>query len=246
MTKIAVCLSGQPRHFKIGHEYLSKSLEGADVDYFSHLWFHKDDVGKALNVYSTKQAYKSDTVRKDTDTEFLSLYKPKSHQFEKQIEFTDDLGLESNNGKPPESTHPASIFISMLYSRWRSGELMKEYAASHSVSYDFAIWTRTDVAVTAPIMDEISSPDHIYAGDCNGDIWNTTHITTGLIASKPDNILHFLDLYNTYPELYKKGVGYCDHRMSFKQLEQLNCGFVSVLKNNWFWIRSEGLVPGFK
>ncbi len=244
MTKIAVCISGQPRHFKIGHEYLSKSLEGADVDYFSHLWFDKDDVGKTLDVYSTKQVYKSDTVRKDTDTEFLSLYKPKSHQFEKQIEFTDDLGLESNNGKPSKSAQPASIFISMLYSRWKSGELMKDYSAKNNIQYDFMIWGRTDFALLSPIMDEVSSLNDVYTPYVNGGEWGATHLNTAIVASKPENVLHFLNLYNTYPELYKKGIDYCDHRMSFQQMKQLNCGFGSILKNNWFWIRSEGLVPG--
>ncbi len=246
--KIAVCFSGQPRHFAISHPYWESSLNGQDVDYFAHLWFDPSKTGSELEIYSEgRRGQRSGyTVRPNTDTEFIDLYKPKSYQIEPQIEFVDDMELHTNNGKPSQTRQPPDIFISMLYSRWKSGELMKTYAAQNNIQYDLLIWTRTDVAVTTPIRNEISSLDHIYTGDCHGDIWNTTHVTTGIIASKPENMLHFLDLYNTYPTLFTGGVDFCDHRMSFYQLQQLGCDFKPLLTNNWFWIRRDGLVPGFK
>ena len=48
--KIAVCLSGQPRHFNIGHKYLSESLSNHEVDYFFHLRFDESNIGEELKI----------------------------------------------------------------------------------------------------------------------------------------------------------------------------------------------------
>jgi len=239
--KIAVCLSGQPRHFEVGHKHLSSSLSGHDVDYFFHLWFDESDVGQELKLYSDRNTLRvSDVIQKDTDKKILDLYKPRKYLFEKQKEFPSIEILDNNNGKPLKSTQPSSIYQSMLYSRWKAGELM----ASHIDEYDLAVWTRTDVAPTASFIEEIND-DSIYAGYCRGEMWHKDHITTGIIASTPSNIKHYLDLYLHYVEIFNEDIDHCDHRMSFYHLKKLNKDFKFILENNWYWIRQEGLVPGW-
>jgi len=46
--KIALCLSGQPRFFERGYEFIKKNIidPNDNVDIFTHLWFDKSDVGK--------------------------------------------------------------------------------------------------------------------------------------------------------------------------------------------------------
>lgn len=238
--KIAVCLSGQPRHFETGYRYLSESLSGHDVDYFFHCWFDKSDAGKELKIYSGKNTRSSSVVKKDTDKKMLDLYKPRKYLFEKQIEFSRVEVIDNNNGKPLKMTAPSDVFQSMLYSRWKSGELMSEFMDE----YDLAVWTRTDVAPTASFIEEIND-DSIYDGYGRDPRMHKNHVTTGIIASTPSNIKHYLDLYLHYMDILNKGIDVCDHRMSFYHLNKLNKNFKFILQNNWYWIRQEGLVPGW-
>lgn len=238
--RIAVCLSGQPRHFETGYRYLSESLSGHDVDYFFHCWFDKSDVGKELKIYSGQTTRTSDVVKQDADKKMLDLYKPREYIFEKQIQFTKSKHLDDNHGRPPKTTSPSDIFESQLYSRWKAGELM----ANHIDEYDLAVWTRTDVAPTASFIEEIND-DSIYDGYGIDPRMHKNHVTTGIIASTPSNIKHYLDLYLHYVEIFNEGIDLCDHRMSFYHLNKLNKNFKFILQNNWYWIRQEGLVPGW-
>ncbi len=240
VMKIAVCLSGQPRHFEIGYNHLSECLSGHDVDYFFHLWFDESSVGEELKIYSDKNPRASDIVQEDTDKKILELYQPRRYLFEKQIQFNRIEELENNHGRSPKTTSPSDIFESMLYSRWKAGELMAEFIDE----YDLAIWTRTDIAPTAKFIEQIDD-DSIYSGYCRGPEWHRDHITTGIIASKPAHIKHYLDLYLHYIDIFNEDIDLCDHRMSFYHLKKLNKQFKFILKNNWHWVRQEGLVPGW-
>lgn len=234
--KIAVCLSGQPRNFKTGHKHLSESLSGHDVDYFFHLWFDESSVGEELKIYSDKNPRASDILQEDTDKKILELYQPKSYLFEKQKEFKVINKLDQRT----KTTAPSNIFQSMLYSRWRAGELMAEFMDD----YDLAIWTRTDVAPTAKFVEEIND-DSIYDGYGRDPRMHKDHVTTGIIASTPVHIKHYLDLYLHYIDVFNDGIDLCDHRMSFYHLNKLNKQFKFILENNWYWVRQEGLVPGW-
>lgn len=238
--KIAVCLSGQPRKFETGHQYLSTSLSGHEVDYFFHLWFDESNVGEELKIYSSKNTSVSDTVQSGTDKKILELYKPRKYLFEKQKEFPKIEAIDNNNNKPLKMTAPSDIFQSMLYSRWKVGELMAEFMEE----YDMAVWTRTDVAPTDRFAEDLVD-DAIYDGYGRDPRMHKDHVTTGIIASKPAHIKHYLDLYLHYMDLFNAGIDACDHRMSFQHLSKLNKQFKFILKNNWYWVRQEGLVPGW-
>ena len=235
--KVAVCLSGQPRKFAIGHQYLASSLIDHDVDYFFHLWY---DPGEELKMYSTAQQPIVDVAYKDMDQEILELYKPRDYLFEKQIDFPTDEELDLNHGRRTKTRQPSSIFQSMLYSRYKSGQLMSKYINN----YDIVVWTRTDVAPTSTFIETIDD-DSIYSGYARGDMWLDTCITTGIIASTPQNMKYYLDLYKNYKEIFNEGIDHCDHRLSFAYLKKLNKDFKFILNNNWYWVRAEGLVPGF-
>ncbi len=125
--KAAVCIAGQPRHFRVGYDYLSVSLGEYDVDYFAHIWYNKSDCGKTLKAYSKKDPFTADTVTDNTDVDFVKLYQPKGYIIEKQIDFDKDVDLENNHGLPPSTVQPSEIFISMIYSRWCATQLLQGY-----------------------------------------------------------------------------------------------------------------------
>ena len=238
--KIAVCLSGQPRHFNIGHKYLSESLSNHEVDYFFHLWFDESNIGEELKIYSDRNPRTSDVVQPDTDKKILDLYKPRKYLFEKQKEFPKIEILDNNNGKPLKATASSDIFQSMLYSRWKSGEMMSEFMDE----YDLAVWTRTDVAPTAKFVEQIDD-DAIYDGYSPDSRIHKDHVTTGIIASTPTHIKHYLDLYLNFMDIFNEGIDHCDHRMSFYHLNKLNKEFKFILENNWYFVRHDHFLPGW-
>lgn len=240
MFRTAVILSGQPRFFRKGYEYLSEGFDGLDVDYFFHFWHNEEDVGKSYSVYSKHSPFYSSEIEPETDKKIIELYKPKSFLFEKQKTFVDEVGLANNHGNPPNTTQPPEIFISMLYSRWKAGQVFSNYCKQEKKEYDFLIWTRTDFAPMSKLKDEIINLDYIHTAFEPGEIWNNGGVTTALTASNPSNILHYLNLYNDYRNLYKSGVPFCDHRLSFAQLKELNKPFQHILFGNK-WIRKWGL-----
>jgi hypothetical protein len=238
--KIAVSIYGQPRNFETGYEYLSKSLKEYDVDYFIHSWFDQSEVGKNLIIYSDKKGVVSDAIKEGTREKILKLYRPKDYIIEKQIEFPEIPELLNNHGRPPDATIPTNIFQSMLYSRKTSIDLMYHYP----VNYDICIATRTDVATTKNFIPDIID-DSIYSGYCRGDIWHKEALTCGIIASTQENIHHYGKLYDEYMNIYDSGVSYCAHRMAFEHMKKLEKRFKFILKDDWYWVRKNGLVPAF-
>ncbi len=253
--KIAVCLSGQPRKFELGHSFISKSLSNHEVDYFMHHWFDPSSVGKCHKIYSNTENRSAGKVEQDTDSKIVELFQPKKVFFEKQIDFKDTHNLILNHGQQSKTTQPPEIFISMLYSRWRAGEMLKEYVADTGESYDLVIWTRTDVAPLSDITEEITE-NSFYHTAYEGPEWNKGLINTSLHASDMQGILHFLNLYNHYKDVYDSGVPFCDHRISFAHISKLKKPFKEILSpinqelndfklgkiRRWKWIREDGLL----
>ena len=244
--KIAVCLSGQPRKFELGYEALSKSLEGNEVDYFMHHWFDAGSVGRPHKIYSDTQSRTAGVVEKDTDKKIADLYQPKKIILEKQIEFEVNDNFLQNHGRPSKTRQPPEIYASMLYSRWRAGELLSQHIKENNKNYDLVIWTRTDVAPLSAITEEIVEPSNYHTA-YEGPEWNKYHMNTSLHVSDTTGILHFLNLYNHYKDVYDSGIDFCDHRISFAHVNKLQRPFKEIFSppaggdRKWRWIREEGL-----
>jgi len=140
--KIAVCISGQPRAYAQGYEYMKRNLlDKYDCDIFIHTWKNK--------VYNTDDV--------------ISLYKPKLHEVENPYEdgIFDYLFPNTPNvkGWPPTAT------VSMFYSMFKSLTLKTEYEMEVG-KYDWVVKTRFDYAINGVIPFEQLDRNRLYIPNC--------------------------------------------------------------------------------
>ena len=195
MKKIAVCLSGQPRFFREGHKYLTEAFKGYDVDYFCHFWHDREQAGQKHEIHSKTNKIYSSTIEENDDKEILDLFSPAESIIEKQIQFEDTVQLSLNNGKRKKTTQPPDVFISMLYSRYQAGDLLRQHIKKNGNNYDLAVWTRTDFAPLGLLINEVSSSEVYHTGYAPGSHWNKSVTTTSFHASSVENILYYLNLF---------------------------------------------------
>ena len=244
LMKIAVCLSGQPRNFREGHAYFSECFSSCEVDYFIHHWFHNDESKNPILIGSggTNKGKVSWLPEKDSDKKIIELFKPKSHLFEKQKKFTDhNYSKEFWSMTTPNA-------LSMFYSRNECGKLFDAYLKENNTKYDFAIWTRPDVAILCEPsfwskLDKVTDWNFIHTAYETGEIWNNGAVNTSFTASSPSNISYLLKLYDHYKTLMEEGAPFCDHRLVFAHLKKLNQRFMQILVSQdlnpqWAWIRN--------
>lgn len=140
--RIAVCISGQPRAYAQGYEYLKRNLlDKYDCDIFIHTWKNK--------VYDTKDV--------------IDLYKPKLHEVEIPYEngIFDHLFPNTPNAKgwPPTAT------VSMFYSMFKSLFLKAEYEIEVG-KYDWVVKTRFDYAINGVIPFDQLDKTKLYIPNC--------------------------------------------------------------------------------
>lgn len=122
--KIALCLSGQIRSFKIAFEYMNKNLLSCnDVDVYFHTW------------------------SKNWDDDVLSLYKPKNFIIEDQSCFRlkkQDYRIAGNN-------HPAFNTFMMYRSNMMVNTIRKSFDIKYDwiirTRFDFALNTKIDFSL---------------------------------------------------------------------------------------------------
>jgi hypothetical protein len=126
--KIAICISGQPRNFKIGYESLKTYfLDKYDCDIYFHTW-------KVNNFESTNFGFGNHQYYFDKDDYYSLnfLYQPKNHILENPIVF------DMSNYKCPIWRQPLNNTLSMFYSIYKSFQLVEE-------NYDYVVRTRFDI-----------------------------------------------------------------------------------------------------
>lgn len=139
--KIAVCISGQPRAYAQGYEYMKRNLlDKYDCDIFIHTWRN--------TVYGTEDVIK--------------LYNPKM--------WNDESPLDNHYDKlftnvPGAGWYPPTATISMFYSMFKTLQMKSTYEleASH---YDWVVRTRFDYAINGVIPFEQLDPDKVYIPNC--------------------------------------------------------------------------------
>ena len=112
--KIAVCISGQPRAYDKGYEYLKKNLlDHYDVDIFIHTWKNK--------VYGTKKV--------------IDLYKPVDYLVE-DFNIFDRASLNKKyTNTPNPEVFPPSNAVFAYYSIFQSC-LLKTKNETKTQAYD--------------------------------------------------------------------------------------------------------------
>ena len=165
MTKIALCLSGQPRFVEQAFPNIYKTLiEPNNPDVFYHCWHDGESPGKKFvdynvewdtkNTYSldSNSSYEHNVIEKIND-----LYGKwiKGSVSEPEMNFMDDrLQL-----KKTLATHAAhysrEYFVNMLHSSWnsilKSNMLKEQYRLTNNIQYDFVIRARFDANLNAKL-----------------------------------------------------------------------------------------------
>lgn len=141
--KIAVCISGQPRAYKQGYEYLKRNLlDQYDCDIFIHTWKN--------SVYDEEDVY--------------DLYKPVVGVADDYFQFSAMLNRKYVN-TPNAKVFPASNSVFAYYSLFRSCL----YKIDHEVktqTYDWVVKTRFDYALNAKIPFEQLNKEKLYIPNC--------------------------------------------------------------------------------
>lgn len=140
--KIAVCISGQPRAYAQGYEYMKRNLlDKYDCDIFIHTWHNK--------------VYRSGDV--------IELYKPVDFLVENTLSksFYDSKFTNTPNaaGWPPHAT------VSMFYSMFQSLFLKTKHELLFS-KYDWIVKTRFDYAINGVIPFEQLDKNKLYIPNC--------------------------------------------------------------------------------
>lgn len=140
--KIAVCISGLPRSYDKGYEYLKRNLlDHHDCDIFIHTWKNK--------VYLVE--------------EVMDLYKPKAYRVDNVLASTP-LNLKYTHtpnavGWPPFAT--VSAFYSMFQTL-----LLKVNEEINGRAYNWVIKTRFDYALNIKIPFNELDPQKLYIPNC--------------------------------------------------------------------------------
>lgn len=139
--KIAVCISGQPRFYNKGYEYLKKNLlDHYKIDIFFHTW-------------------KNET----TDfSDLLELYKPTKYTISDPL-FND---IDEKYTRIPGEKFPAYFSVSGLYSIYYANLLKMELENNKNFKYDWAVRIRFDYALNVEIDFSILDKTKIYIPNC--------------------------------------------------------------------------------
>lgn len=139
--KIALCLTGLPRHYKDGYEYYAKNLlKQYDVDVFFHTW--------------------DDTEHE----EVAKLYKPKDYSVSKKL---DANAINNMYTKCVDAVNfPAYATVSSFYSIFNSCRLKTNYEMQHGFKYDWVIKTRFDYALNIILPLNDLDKSKVYVPNC--------------------------------------------------------------------------------
>ena len=168
--KVAVCLFGQPRNYKKGHEVLSQFLKKQDVvaDFFYHAWtlepgrIYPSSPHRNINLSSL-------TYNQNTITELNELYKPIAHYHEPQKtefnpeRFANTLAYKNTvNSKKKENMNNV---LSQMYSRTIVRDLLNNHIIKNKISYSKVIMTRFDYSATLDFnLDDLDASYTYVAG----------------------------------------------------------------------------------
>lgn len=143
--KIALCLAGQPRGYKIAYDYVKKNLlDKYDVDVFIHTW--------ANPVYSP--------------FDVIDLYQPKCYSVETPP-FDKDLINAKFTNTPDAKKWPPFATVSSYYSIFQSS-LLKIGVELETKPYDYVVKSRFDYALNGVIPFQFLMPGHrmLFVPDC--------------------------------------------------------------------------------
>lgn len=162
--KIALCLSGQPRFFNKGFDFINKFIITPNniTDIFCHFWFNEDDIGKIgfdnTSRTLSKENYRNDVIHHNTIDQIYKIYQPKKMMYEKQYDCNNfilrDYSTRSN------LTNPFATFSQYL-STHKTILLKEEFEKENNFQYNIVIKCRYDFKIDREIVVSNYENNHI-------------------------------------------------------------------------------------
>jgi len=202
MKKLAVCLSGVPKHSNIGYESIQKYFPDADI--FAQIW----DTTSLDITNKTAYSYHTYSVLAKPE-DVINKYKPKLYKID-NFSYHNNAWLETKQNYENQgvviSQHSTSM-LSMFYALTESFRLKNIYEKTNNFKYDNVIRMRYDSNIINWQSNylEIKNTIFIPIGGDNakdgindqfsfGD--NETMNKVGYIFNNLDNIILSCKLYN--------------------------------------------------
>ena len=161
--KVAVCIKGQPRNYKVGFDSINREIISKyDTDVFGHAWWDPQEVGKSY--FHAPWALPS-TIQPDLDKILPELYHFKKFTIEPTIIFPQNRIYEVSEGTKPNREKFIQILLSSYYSLKCVLTLMEEYEKENNIDYDWLFLTRYDIGIfSLPKLDTLDR-DKIYTSN---------------------------------------------------------------------------------
>jgi hypothetical protein len=191
--KIALCIAGQPRSFKLGYDYIKENLlNHYDVDIFIHTW-KNDDVDEIKQLYNPVSILIEEPLQEDFD----SLYK----------------------NTPNAVKYPPRYTVSSYYSIYRSCELKTKNEFKTNTTYDWVIKSRFDYALNVIIPFNEMDNKKIYIPNCR--MVPTRDFGNDQFAfSSSENMNDYMSTYLFLNHYYDQGVQMIGEDMCSANLKQ--------------------------
>ena len=173
MTRVALCLSGQPRMALETYPFIYKYIiEPNNADVFIHMNYDS----KSNYILKTHLDNGVCQYNSDIDKHVIEVYKPKRYCIEMpriftnpNIEISDSqlqayLNMNKNKNMSAEhmKSHVLNSLQSMFYSIYKANELKQLYANENGFTYDYVIRLRFDAKPSRPLICELYNPNYIY------------------------------------------------------------------------------------
>jgi hypothetical protein len=171
MTRVALCISGQPRYALESFPYIKQFIiEPNNPDIFIHMNFESGYVEKSH--LDNGQCY----FEKDLDQKTLECYKPIAWLIESPKEFNYDAlnvpedrlkRFQKMNAHKMWSTiehknHIVKSTMNMFYSIFKVNELKEVFAHKNKFIYDYVIRLRFDAVPQKPLICKNFDPNFLY------------------------------------------------------------------------------------
>jgi hypothetical protein len=173
MTKIALCISGQPRRALDTYPFIYNNIiKPNNADVFIHMHYDEN------NLYMEKSHADNGIclIQKGIDKSLIELYKPKCYLIEsprnfqkpnlkipeKRLENMKKMNHHKNWSDEQHSNHIIKQLCSMYYSIYKANELKEVYANENGFVYDYVIRIRFDILPLTPILCTDLDPNYIY------------------------------------------------------------------------------------
>lgn len=181
--KIALCLSGQPRAFNQGYEFVYKNLlEDNDVTVFIHTW-------------QSPEAH-----------EAIMKYKARTWQIDPAL--TNDLS-KYTNVPPPQPNwkvkDPARATWNQLYGVMICNSLKSEFELLYDMKFDWVVRSRFDFAINVKIPFAELDNSKLYIPNCR-QVPNRDFGNDQFAFSSSENMDKYADTYTHLDRFYESGV----------------------------------------